>query len=322
MPPLLGAREAEAAAQHAAAHQVVAADEHVLERRQVSEDAEILEAARDARPGELVGPQAEEVTAVEAHAADGGFVHARERVEQRALARAVRADHREQLAAADVEAHVLERGDRAEAEGEVADLEQRRPAHPTTSSATSSWPPAVPEVGAAHRIVEQELGRRPAHQRPPALQQVGMPGDVQRERRALVGEQDRRAGVRDAPQRLADLGDHDRRQPQRRLVEQQQPRLSHQRAADREHLLLAAAQQAGALVDALAQDREQLEHLVAQPPLAGAVARRERAEPEVLADRQIGEHAAALERLRDAERHQARRVERAASSVRRSGCHP
>ena len=114
--------------------------------------------------------------------------------------------------------------------------------------------------------------------------------------------------VGDAAQRLADLGDHDRRQPQRRLVEKQQPRLSHQRAADREHLLLTAAQKAGALVDALAQDREHLEDLVAQPPLAGAVARRERAEPEVLTNRQIGEHAAPLERLRDAERHQARRV--------------
>ena len=54
----------------------------------------------------------------------------------------------------------------------------------------------------------------------------------------------------------------DGRQAERGLVEQQQPRPADQRARDRHHLLLAAAQQAGRLLEALGDAREQLEHLV------------------------------------------------------------
>ena len=57
-----------------------------------------------------------------------------------------------------------------------------------------------------------------------------------------------------------DLLHHQRRQPERRLVEQQQPRPAHQRAADRQHLLLAARERAAALLPALAQARKQREH--------------------------------------------------------------
>ena len=57
--------------------------------------------------------------------------------------------------------------------------------------------------------------------------------------------------------RLEDLLDQDRREPERRLVEQQEPRPGHQRPADREHLLLAARQRAALLVGPLAEPREQ-----------------------------------------------------------------
>src|SRR5689334_21453005 len=43
-----------------------------------------------------------------------------------------------------------------------------------------------------------------------------------------------------------DLRDEERREPERRLVEQQQPGAEHQRPREREHLLLAAAERAGA----------------------------------------------------------------------------
>ena len=41
--------------------------------------------------------------------------------------------------------------------------------------------------------------------------------------------------------------DEDRREAERRLVEQEHPRLGHQRPPDREHLLLAAGQRAAEL---------------------------------------------------------------------------
>ena len=50
--------------------------------------------------------------------------------------------------------------------------------------------------------------------------------------------------------------------PERRLVEQQQLRPRHQRAADRAHLLLAAGHRAGLLARALLQPREELEDAV------------------------------------------------------------
>ena len=54
--------------------------------------------------------------------------------------------------------------------------------------------------------------------------------------------------------------DDQRRQAQRRLVEQEQARAAHQRARDREHLLLAAGERAAALVDALLEARKQREY--------------------------------------------------------------
>ena len=63
---------------------------------------------------------------------------------------------------------------------------------------------------------------------------------------------------------LEHLLDHQRRQAERRLVQQQHLGPAHQRAADRHHLLLAAGQRAGRIVALLAQDREQREDLVEQ----------------------------------------------------------
>ena len=55
-----------------------------------------------------------------------------------------------------------------------------------------------------------------------------------------------------------DLRDEQRREAERRLVEQEQPRPLHERAREREHLLLAAAERAGLLVAALLDPREVL----------------------------------------------------------------
>ena len=59
------------------------------------------------------------------------------------------------------------------------------------------------------------------------------------------------------------LLDQQRGQAERRLVEDQQLRLGHQAAADREHLLLAAGQRSGALALPFGKPREDREHAVA-----------------------------------------------------------
>ena len=65
------------------------------------------------------------------------------------------------------------------------------------------------------------------------------------------------------PDQREQLLDQQRRQTERRLVEDQQPRLGHQSASDGEHLLLAAGQRAGALALPLGEPRENREHALA-----------------------------------------------------------
>ena len=109
---------------------------------------------------------------------------------------------------------------------------------------------------------------------PPAiaalLQHVAVVRDRQALSRALLHHQHRNAQRVD---RL-DLGEHVvlhlRREPCRRLVEDQDVRIGHQRAADRQHLPLAARQRRCALMQHVPQQRQRGEHrfqLLRQPML-------------------------------------------------------
>ena len=70
-------------------------------------------------------------------------------------------------------------------------------------------------------------------------------------------------------------------------------RVGHQRAADRQHLLLAAGELLAAVAAPLGEPREQREHPLQRPP-APPVAPRPRRHDQVLAHRQGGEDAAPL----------------------------
>src|SRR5207253_4102413 len=75
----------------------------------------------------------------------------------------------------------------------------------------------------------------------------------------LLDQQDRRSDFTDLGERLEDSVDGERRQPQRRLVQEQDVRAGHERPADRELLLLAAGERPGRPSPELAQNREELE---------------------------------------------------------------
>ena len=103
-----------------------------------------------------------------------------------------------------------------------------------------------------------------------------------RERQLLLDEQDRQAALLvQADQHVADLMHDVRLDAFGRLVEDQEPRSEHERASDRELLLLAAGERAGVPTAELMQDREQLvclgEGVVAVSPTRGG-------EPEALLD--------------------------------------
>jgi hypothetical protein len=129
-------------------------------------------------------------------------------------------------------------------------------------------------------------------------------GEVEGERGILLDQQDAHLLLLvDAAQDAEDLDHDQRRQAERRLVEQHQARLQHQRARDRQHLLLAARQRAGLLLDALLEPREIAEDAVALGGDHALVPVGVGRDAQILVDRQRGEGAAALGHVSDPEPH-------------------
>ena len=89
------------------------------------EEHDVLERARDAEPDDRCARLAQEVLAVEDDAAGVRLVEARDDVERRRLAGAVRPDQPGDLALVDRERDVVERDDAAEGPGHVLDREDR-----------------------------------------------------------------------------------------------------------------------------------------------------------------------------------------------------
>src|SRR5258708_7210145 len=129
------------------------------------------------------------------------------------------------------------------------------------------------------------------------LQHVAVIGDLKRHRRALLDEQ------HGNPKRAADLDqpadqvlDDDRRQTERQFIDQQELRPAHQGAGDRQHLALAARQQAAGPAPQLGQARKELiDEVLARPPLAPRQRRGERRD-QVLGHRQVATDLVALGR--------------------------
>ena len=95
--------------------------------------------------------------------------------------------------------------------------------------------------------------------------------------------------------------DDQRRKAERGFIENQQTRLRDERAADRQHLLLAAGEHAGALMAALLQDREILIHPIKSRVEGAARAPAISAELQIIFDREIRKQHAPLGHLDDAE---------------------
>src|SRR5213593_607959 len=86
---------------------------------------------------------------------------------------------------------------------------------------------------------EPKLGRRSAPDDLPLLEDVVRVRDPGERRHVFVDDEDRLPPRLQAFHAAPDLGADERREPFRRLVEDDQARVRHQRASDREHLLLA-----------------------------------------------------------------------------------
>src|SRR5207245_3933932 len=116
------------------------------------------------------------------------------------------------------------------------------------------------EVGFFEGTVGGDFMRRARGDNAPAFDDIGAIGEREGEPGHLVDEQDRRRLGAQPVERREEVVDHRGREAERGLVEQQHLRPAHQAARDREHLLLAAREQAGALMQPFPQPREALEH--------------------------------------------------------------
>src|SRR5712691_10964383 len=85
-------------------------------------------------------------------------------------------------------------------------------------------------------------------------------GEVEGELDVLLDQQNRLAFLLQAQESATHLRDDQRREPLGRLIHQQQARISHERAADREHLLLPSGERAGSLLQPLLQTGKELHH--------------------------------------------------------------
>ncbi len=118
--------------------------------------------------------------------------------------------------------------------------------------------------------------------------------------RALFHEQHGDAPLPNRGERAEDDVDDSRREPERRLVEEQDVGLGDERTRDRQLLLLAAREGARLARAELLDDRKELVDARENGIDAAACASRRQAEPEVLLDRQLREDAPALGHERNA----------------------
>ena len=136
----------------------------------------------------------------------------------------------------------------------------------------------------------------PCKAHPPGLHDVGAVRDGECEVDVLLDQEDGHALAPDLGDGLEDLAGDQRGEAERRLVQQEKPRAGHERAADGEHLLLAARERAGGLTAPLPEDREEGEDALEVRLHGGPVAARVGADRQVLLDGEAREHLAALGR--------------------------
>ena len=150
------------------------------------------------------------------------------------------------------------------------------------------------EVDLLHGRLALQAGGAALADNPTVLDEIAAVGNGQALVRVLLHQQHADAEASDAGERLEQLLADQRRQAERRLVEQKQTRMRHQRPADAHHLLLAAAHGADNLLLALGQARKQRQDLAETCRLVLACAPGIGPQQQVLTHIELGENPAVL----------------------------
>src|SRR5262245_37331458 len=125
-----------------------------------------------------------------------------------------------------------------------------------TASSTSVLPDA--EIGHLD-FVRCQLAHRPGDLKAAAAEHIGVVGDLHRPLDVLLDEQDGDASPPQLDDDLEDPSDKNRRQAERRLVEEEEPRPAEKGPGYCHLLLLAAGEQAGQGLGPSLDDRKEVE---------------------------------------------------------------
>ena len=281
--------------------------QHVLHGER-SEEPGVLERVSQSQVGPLMGREVGDVAPVEQHPALVGGLEARDQLEHRGLPRAVRPDEADDLSLAHSKRHLIHRPIAGKRLGQVLDLQPRRVGG---FDQGAGWP--LPLRGA---------GRGPAQEHRPeyvvALQQVARgPPEAHfallheergfRHRQChvyrLLDHNDCDAVVVQGPHHVEELLHHHGGEAQRQLVDEEDPGPGHKGHRHSEHVLLAAGQVGGRLVQLLPKAWEHLEHPGGLPfHVLFVPAVQPSAQGDVLGDGKGTEHAPAAGDLGDPER--------------------
>ena len=150
-------------------------------------------------------------------------------------------------------------------------------------------------------VIREERFGVVGHDDMAGLQHVAVVRHTQRLVGVLLDQQDGDALPVDVLDDVEDVTHQERGQAERRLVQQQEFRPAHQGTGHSEHLLFTPGHGAGVLADALLQAREQAQDAVIVLPDARRVFAGVGPKFQVLAHGHVGEHAAPLGRMPDAE---------------------
>src|SRR5215510_2254353 len=168
------------------------------------------------------------------------------------------------------------------------------------SRGPGEFPGSHAQIPRLDRLVADKLGRAGFVDDRALAHEVDVVGDAQGEGEVLLHDQDGRAAGLEPAEDAPELAHQEGGQALGGLVHHQDVGVADQRAPARQHLLLAAGELVAAVVDPLAQPREEIEHPAEAPAraVAGALA-----DLEMFAHAERGKDAAPL-------RHQAQAAPR------------
>src|SRR5580692_12394220 len=147
---------------------------------------------------------------------------------------------------------------------------------------------ALAEIGFLDFAPAAQLRGRAFEHDTPALQDVTVIGDRERDTGVLLHQKNGDAEFltqrREAPDQVLD---HDRREAERKFIDQQQLRIAQHRTPDRQHLPLAAGEQPGEPRTQACQRRKELEHHFFEPPAFRGIGAGRRRRGQIFGDGQI-----------------------------------